>query len=172
MDAARWNWLVSCHNMWCFDVESKALSKHSNNFPMCRHKNPLLPVIFHRQITPSAFFTVKSPARRCRIPTWDPSLTLWLCVTLCPKPKLFLLPWESLFQRTRYKLATKIYVYLNLVMWLCVTLWLCDSLPKTQTLSSQKDLPWESLFSKNKIWAGRKNQCLSKSCDVQGESVN
>ena len=124
MDTVRWNWLVSCHNMWCFNVESKALSKHSNNFPMCRHKNPLLPVIFHRQITPSAFFTVKSPARRCRIPTWDPSVTL------------------------------------------------CDSLPKTQTLSSQKDLPWESLFQTTRYKLARKNLCLSKSCDVQGESVN
>ena len=123
MDATRWNWLVSCHNMWCFNVQSKALSKHSNNFPMCRHKNPLLPVIFHRQITPSAFFTVKSPARRCRIPTWDPSLTLWL---FAQNPNSFFskdLPWESLFQTMRYKLA-------------------------------------------------HKHLCLSKSCDVQGESVN
>ena len=145
MDAARWNWLVSCHNMWCFNVQSKALSKHSNNFPMCRHKNPLLPVIFHRQITPSAFFTVKSPARRCRIPTWDPSLTLWLCVTLCPKPKLFLLKkiyrGKVFFQRTRYKLAAKINVYLNLVM--CKEkVWTTECLVQLKRLD-QELIQWE-----------------------------
>ena len=50
---------------------------------------------------------------------------------------------------------------------------LCDSLPKTQTLSSQKDLPWESLFQTTRYKLAHKNLCLSiKSRDVQGESVN
>ena len=130
MDAARWNWLVSCHNMWCFNVESKALSKHSNNFPMCRHKNPLLPVIFHRQITPSAFFTVKSPARRCRIPTWDPSLTLWL---FAQNPNSFFskrspVRGKVFFKQQDISWPAKIYVYLNLVMckekvWTIVCAW-------------------------------------------------
>ena len=147
MDAAGWNRLVSCHNMWCFDVESKALSKHSNNFPMCRHKNPLLPVIFHRQITPSAFFTVKSPARRCRIPTWDPSLTLWLCdsVTLCPKPKLFLLKkiyrGKVFFKQQDISWPTNIYAYLNLVM--CKEkVWTCGCLVQLKRLD-QELIQWE-----------------------------